>query len=430
MKSESNKLATKTVKAGKATKATKAAAPVSRPTVKAKAKAPVPILKKAPIAIPSILLEGDASPAPAVSGPGERYAQGRVNLSAGQPPLASAELPDAYGTQRLLLTARDPHWLYAHWDLSQEQLRRYNARSVDQHLVLRIHLDEVAGEPHREIHVHPESRNWFANVGHAGARYVAQLGYYRPAGAWVAISTSGVTLTPPDTMSDDISVWFATLPVELQFENLLRLVKTAVLANVPLLEAIAQLRATGMPKLPDARAASTGRWTAEQERAMAQVIQMDDARRVWMGSLEITELIRRQFLHELSSQAAAQFSLPTSLSGAFGSLSSAFGGGGSERKKGFWFNVNAELIIYGATEPDASVTIGGRTIKLRPDGTFSYRFALPDGQYDLPAVATSADGSDSRAAELAFSRRTDYHGDVGQHPQDARLNPPLVAHVS
>ena len=73
---------------------------------------------------------------------------------------------------------------------------------------------------------------------------------------------------------------------------------------------------------------------------------------------------------------------------------------GGEQARGFWFNVNAELIIYGATEPDASVTIGGRKIRLRPDGTFSYRFALPDGKFDLPAIATNAAGNDARAAEL------------------------------
>jgi hypothetical protein len=92
--------------------------------------------------------------------------------------------------------------------------------------------------------------------------------------------------------------------------------------------------------------------------------------------------------------------------------------------KGFWFNVNAELIIYGATEPDAKVTIGGHQIKLRSDGSFSFRFALPDGNYDLPALAISADGTDSRAADLKFSRNTQYMGDVGAHPQDPALKAP------
>ena len=299
----------------------------------------------------------------------------------------------------------------------------------DHHLVLRIYLNEPAGEPHREIHVHPESRNWFVNVSHGATRYVGELGYFRPGRQWVSISTSSPTLTPPDAMSDDLSVWFATLPVDLQFDQLLRLVKSAVRGSVPLLEAIQQLRASGFPALPDVQTVAGGRWTEAQERALSEIISMDAVRRIWMGSLEITELIRRQFLQEVSSQAAAQFSLPSSWSGALGSLSSGFGGRG-EKAKGFWFNVNAELIIYGATEADATVTIGGRQIKLRPDGSFSYRFALPDGQFDLPAVALSNDGTDSRAAGLKFSRRTEYQGDVGQHPQDPKLKPPLAANVA
>ena len=91
---------------------------------------------------------------------------------------------------------------------------------------------------------------------------------------------------------------------------------------------------------------------------------------------------------------------------------------------------DAELILYGATEPDAAVTVGGRTIKLRPDGTFSYRFALPDGHYELPAVATSADGTDARRADLHFARSTEYSGEVGAHPQDAALKPPRVEYVA
>jgi hypothetical protein len=115
--------------------------------------------------IPTPLNAADTTPASLVSGPGQRYALGPgsvpPHLMAGD---LAAELPEAYGTKALLLTARDPHWLYAHWDLTREQLKRYNSRSVDRHLVLRIYRNEVSGEPHREIHVHPESRHWFANV--------------------------------------------------------------------------------------------------------------------------------------------------------------------------------------------------------------------------------------------------------------------------
>jgi uncharacterized protein len=373
--------------------------------------------------VPPILLEGDTPSTAPVSGPGSRYVLG-PKPPAGEPPptVESAELPEAYGTQRLLLTARDPHWLYAHWDLTREQLRKYNSRSVDRHLVLRVFKDQITGEPYREIHVHPESRNWFAHVGLGGAKFLADLGYYQKNGQWVTISTSTATFTPPDRMSDDLSVWFETLPPDLQFSHLLKLVKRVVSENVPLVEALQQLRAAGHPGLPEAKDLFSQRWSPEQERSLAEIVKMDMVRRVWMGSLEITELIRRQLAQEMWSAAAAQLSRPEAWSGALSSLSSPFGG--VERRRGFWFNVNAELIIYGATEPDARVTIAGREIKLRPDGTFSYRFALPDGTYDLPATATSADGDDTRRAALEFSRRSEYVGDVGAHPQDPGLKAP------
>ncbi|HEY6170031.1 MAG TPA: DUF4912 domain-containing protein [Verrucomicrobiae bacterium] len=380
-------------------------------------------------ALPSILLEGDDAPATKVSGPGERFALGPT------PPVEhfeSAELPAAYGTKRLMLTARDPQWLYAHWDLTDEQLRKYNSVSTDKHLVVRVYANELAGSPVSETHVHPESRNWFIHVGKGGAKFLAELGYYAKAGGkWVQISTSKATLTPPDTMSDDTSVRFATIPVELSFQQLLELIKTAVRGNVPLVEAIQQLRATGYKNLPDLKALESAQWTPAQERALAEIVSMDAVRRVWMGSLEITELLRRQMLKEISSQAAAMLSVPGSLPAGISSITSlASPFGGMPGRKGFWFMVNAELIIYGATEPDATVTIGGRKIKLRGDGTFSYRFALPDGQFNLPAIATNADGDDTRMADLAFSRSTEYSGEVGKHPQDAALKPPTAEHVA
>jgi hypothetical protein len=415
-----------------------AATPAAKPDAKAKIPAPAApaaktrpktAAKKAAVTVPPILLEGDQPPAITAGGPGQRYALGPVPPSAQLDRGDTAgELPEAYGTKRLLLTARDPQWLYARWDLTPRQQRGYNALSADHHLVVRIHVNEVKDKPFSVIHVHPESNHWFIHVGQAGTKYVAELGYFQAGGAWTAISTSDATLTPPDTMSDDLSAQFATIPIEVPFAELMALAKAAVRQNIPLAEVILQLRAHGQEPFAQEKAPPPRQWTREQERALASIITMDSVRRVWMGSLEITELIRRQLQQELSSQAAARFSIPTSPGAAVSSVSSPFGG--VEQRKGFWFNVNAELIIYGATEPDAQVTIGGRVIKLRADGSFSFRFALPDGEYELPAVAVSADQTDGRAAELKFSRGTEYRGEVGAHPQDPRLAAPLAANVA
>jgi hypothetical protein len=401
-----------------ATKKLKAAAKKS-PVVKTTKSA----VKKAALEIPSILLEGDKTAAFAPSGLGQRYSLGPTppeeHLS------SEGELPEAYGTKKFWLTARDPHWLYANWDFTREQLHKYNSLSRDGHLVLRIFKNRIHSEPDWQIHVHPESRNWFVPVDEGGTKYLGEIGYFNENGDWNRISVSGATITPPDAMSEDVSVRFATIPIDVPFEELIRIVKTAVRENIPLAEAIMQLRADGFKGLPEPDKIVSMKWTAEQERALGSLVTMDSVRRVWIGSLEITELIRRQLAREVSSLGVSEFSLPSSVS--VSSLSSPFGGG--ERRKGFWFNVNAELIIYGATEPDAKVEIGGRKIALHPDGTFSFRFILPDGNYDLPAQATSADGDDTRSAHLKFSRKTNYSGEVGAHPQDLRMKTPEVANV-
>jgi hypothetical protein len=44
-------------------------------------------------------------------------------------------------------------------------------------------------------------------------------------------------------------------------------------------------------------------WTPQQEQALAKIINIDETRRVWMGSLEITELIRRRLAHDFLARA-------------------------------------------------------------------------------------------------------------------------------
>ncbi|MCM8797278.1 MAG: DUF4912 domain-containing protein [Candidatus Omnitrophica bacterium] len=97
--------------------------------------------------------------------------------------------------------------------------------------------------------------------------------------------------------------------------------------------------------------------------------------------------------------------LLSSWSGGVASLASPAGIRKPAEKK-FWLVVNCELIVYGATEPDARVTVCGRNIKLRKDGTFTLRFALPDGKQVIPVEAHSADGTDERKITPVVSRET------------------------
>ncbi len=76
------------------------------------------------------------------------------------------------------------------------------------------------------------------------------------------------------------------------------------------------------------------------------------------------------------------------------------------KERGFWLVVDCELIVYGATEPDADVSVQGKRIKLRPDGTFTMRYALPDGKQVIPVKAVSADKIEERIITPIVTRET------------------------
>ena len=82
--------------------------------------------------------------------------------------------------------------------------------------------------------------------------------------------------------------------------------------------------------------------------------------------------------------------------------------------KGFWLWVDTELIVYGATNPKAIVMVQGEAVKLKPDGSFSVRVALPDGTQSIPVEATSPDRRETKTLTSIVTRRTE-----GQ-PTDSR----------
>jgi hypothetical protein len=91
----------------------------------------------------------------------------------------------------------------------------------------------------------------------------------------------------------------------------------------------------------------------------------------------------------------------------------------------FFMHVNAEVIFYGGTDPQAKVTIAGRPVQLQPDGTFRYHFVFPDNEFEIPVVAVSPDGVETRSAVLFLKRDTSRYGHVGATAQPEHLGIPM-----
>ena len=73
---------------------------------------------------------------------------------------------------------------------------------------------------------------------------------------------------------------------------------------------------------------------------------------------------------------------------------------------GFQLEVDAELIVYGATRPDAYVTLQGEPVKVQPDGTFRVRVDMPNKRQVLPIVASVPNGGGRQTVVMAIERNT------------------------
>ena len=128
----------------------------------------------------------------------------------------------------------------------------------------------------------------------------------------------------------------------------------------------------------------------------------------------------------LSSAAWSGLEFPLSSWSELASESSLWSGFASSWsgpvERGFFMHVNAEVIFYGGTDPRAKVTVAGQPIQLQPDGTFRYHFKFPDNDFEIPIVAVSPDGQETRSAVLYFRRDTTRQGEVGATGQPAHLS--------
>ena len=173
-------------------------------------------------------------------------------------------------------------------------------------------------------------------------------------------------------------------------------------------------------------------WTPARERAL------EEFTRGWTSrsegnSVELLSLVRQRGAGEPWAVSSVptrereaidfpEFRGPTETPGV-----SSPRGGGEPASDRFWFDVNAELVIYGATEPGARLVFAGQPLESRPDGTFSFRLALPDGDFEVVLSAASGRSDDRREARLRLSRHTECRGNIGKPPGDPSLPPPPLA---
>lgn len=147
-------------------------------------------------------------------------------------------LPESYGTKKLFLVARDPHFLFAYWDLNQVQYQEAARAAHDGKVFLEVY---VPGEGRvQQIHIWDCHKNWYLQVNRPDTAFVAQLGYYRADGSFEVLARSAEVRTPRDTLSPNTDARFVTIPFHVSFRELYDMIAAQVQPGEELLETLAR----------------------------------------------------------------------------------------------------------------------------------------------------------------------------------------------
>lgn len=267
-----------------------------------------------------------------------------------------APIPESYGETRISLLPRDPHWMYTYWEVSDQtvqEIKRLYGENIFYSSQTTLRMVQVSADlkPLKTIDVIValDAKNWYLNAEEEGSSWYVELGLKTSDGKFILLAKSNLVTLPMARVSHLIDEKWVTIREELE-----------------------------------------------------KVLEASGGGKVGMGSLELARMLSQRWL-TINQQIS-------SWKGSGGITS--FGIGAPElhgkKERGFRLVADCDLILYGATEKIATVTVAGRPIELSPDGTFSLRFSLPDGNLELPVRAVSGDRVEERSIHISVERKSKY----------------------
>jgi hypothetical protein len=367
---------------------------------------------------------------------------GDIDLSTiddGLPPL-----PDGYGESRIVLMPRDPQWAYVYWDTPhthKEDLRRQGGERLALRLYDITDIDPNYQAPHgmQQCDCDELAQDWYLQIPVSDRDYQAEIGYLAHDGRWLLLARSNTIHIPPIYPSDWSEDHFKTVTWEedLRGKTLMALVDPtqkarslheqmyalsqagegervdgSVYGSMPHVPGSAQQVAGSIQHVagsmaPYASAESSYAWGASGAGILQGIPGPGGAVPTLSGIGMMSGVGMGVGMSGVGMSGMNVSGL--TMSGISGLTMSGVGFSASmppARPRKFWLVADAELIVHGATEPDATVTIAGQPIPLTEEGTFRVHTSFPDGNIDYPIMAVAADGEQSRSIHMTFDRQT------------------------
>ncbi|MCL2388927.1 MAG: DUF4912 domain-containing protein [Elusimicrobia bacterium] len=271
-------------------------------------------------------------------------------------------LPSTYNDTKIVILPRDPVWLFVYWEVPKakiEELKNACGSDFDAaRLTVRVYditdISFTGDNANRtfDVSVNPNSENWYINVGEHNRVWCADIGYIVAGGKFISVARSNPIAMPRQGVSAITDEQWGLL--KLEFDKLFKLTG----GNLSSAELVALMRA---------------RWE------------------------QITNLSLPSSRGALPSSSLSSMALPAQNREHPQS---------QHKNKNFWLKADTEIIIYGATEPDAELSVQGKHVPLSKDGSFTLRFYLKDGEHSYPIEATSSCKTMQKKITFVVKRET------------------------
>ena len=334
------KAATKTVKATAPKKTAKsivktAAKTIASAVVKPVAKASAKSAPKASEQTDVVLKSTAKKPAKVAATPAVKVSAAKA---AAKPVTKTASMAQNFDPEYLVLMQKDPNWMQAFWEVSEDRIKR--AKKGKGKLVLR--LFDVAGDltvkrakkrKFRDVVVPADARSWYVE-NKATDNMVAVLGFADGKNFMPLVESVPVQAYSPEGSEVNVDDVFVK--------------------------------------------ASLGGATMGG-----------------FGSSGLSSMSAKTWLEQMAgslSSSSGSISSGALSSAALKSNKLELPKDSVNYGKDFFLWVKTRLIVYGGTRPDAHLQVRGEPFPLNPDGTFSFEEDLPDSTKIIPVFATDKDG--------------------------------------
>ena len=352
--------------------------------------------------------------------------------------LKDEELPSQYNTTQVTLLARDPHYIHAYWDIApqtHDHIRQeigpeydrstYTLRMYD---ITQKDFNGANANHSFDVDIQPHQSNWYVNLWCDNVNYCGEIGVRTPEGRFYPMARSNVVGTPRASSSGRSDmVWMDVK--ENREESFLYTMSRAKRINKAIERASTKLPVQTKPgrkiylseadirayysnlfpllrKLKRFKRNGNNGENSKTPSKIKDINKFDNREKI--EDIYIPGISTSEYYRKYLSGASAE------LLERGGASEKNFVGASESihiQPKGrkFFFEIWTELLVYGRTEPDAKVYLGSKNIPLRKDGTFSLRYALPDGRIPFDFTAVSTDQIDRRTISTAVERaRTVY----------------------